>query len=395
MIPRSVPALVLLLLLGGCASLPSAGPLADEVDDNAGLQESFDAKGYVLVDVTPRVIAALTAEPVAPLFPADFGTGAASAGAVLGVGDSITIAIWEAGAGGLFTTAPVEGFQPGARNVIMPAQVVAPDGTVSVPYAGRIHVAGLQLHQVEDAIQARLAGKAIEPQVTVVLAHSLSDTVSVMGEVTTGARMSVGPRGLSVLEAIATAGGIHIPPDQAMVQLSRGGKTASMPFLSLLQQPQNNIPLIPGDVLTVVRQPKTVTVLGATGQNAIVPFETVTLTLEQAIAKSGGLNDERADPSGVYVFRFEPVALAQHLAPQQMPASLVQRLPRGATIPVVYRLNLGSVPSYFQARQFAMEDKDMIYVANARLSQVQKFLALVNAVISPAVTGVSVQNATK
>lgn len=380
------------LSLGGCASLPSAGPLADDIADDNASSEPYGVKGYVIVDVTPQIITALKNQPVPAFYPAGFDAVQPDARNALGVGDGITISIWEAGAGGLFTSAPAEGFLPGARNVIMPEQVIAPDGSITIPYVGRVHVAGMNLHQVEDAIQARLVGKAIEPQVTVVMAHSLSDTISVMGEVGTGGRLPVGPRGMRVLEAIAAAGGIHIAAGQAMVQIARGGKVASIPFLTLLQSPPDNIYLAPGDVLAVVAQPSTVIALGATGKNAIIPFETVDLGLDEAIAKAGGLLDERADPSGVYVLRFEPAALAARLAPSQLsPAQLAP----DAQVPVVFHLDLKSVTSYFRARQFTMRDKDMIYVANARLSQVQKFLALVNAVISPAVTGITIQNATK
>ena len=69
----------------------------------------------------------------------------------------------------------------------------------------------------------------------------------------------------------------------------------------------------PGDVVSVARDPQTFTAAGATGQNAVVPFDAIGITLDQAIARAGGLNDNRADPSGVFVIRFERAEDYDHL----------------------------------------------------------------------------------
>ena len=84
-----------------------------------------------------------------------------------------------------------------------------------------------------------------------------------------------------------------------------------MPYNAILARPTENIFLRGGDTLTVVRQPQTFTVFGATGRNAVVPFEADIITLEEAVAKAGGLLDYRADPTGVFLFRYEPVGLVE------------------------------------------------------------------------------------
>jgi polysaccharide export outer membrane protein len=61
------------------------------------------------------------------------------------------------------------------------------------------------------------------------------------------------------------------------------------------------------------------------------------------------------------------------------------------TSPVVYRLDLSDAKSYFFARRFPVEDKDVIYVANARLNELQKFFTLLNTITGPVITGIVVK----
>ena len=86
-----------------------------------------------------------------------------------------------------------------------------------------------------------------------------------------------------------------------------------MPMERLVSNPAENIYAQPGDVLTLVRVPQTYSVLGATGQNAQITFNAERITLVEALAKAGGLQDLRSDPTGVFLFRFEPPAVVAAL----------------------------------------------------------------------------------
>jgi polysaccharide export outer membrane protein len=101
-----------------------------------------------------------------------------------------------------------------------------------------------------------------------------------------------------------------------------------------LAYPEKNVYAVPEDVITVVRDPQTFTAFGGTGRNAQVPFDAAGITLEEAIAKAGGLLDYRADPAGIFLLRFEPTPLVAQLARNRdLPSA-------GDLVPVVYRLNL-------------------------------------------------------
>ncbi len=112
--------------------------------------------------------------------------------------------IWEAGAGGLFS-APLQmdRFSPGSRTATIPEQAVARDGTISVPYAGRIVVAGRTGAQVQAAIERQLQDKAIQPQVLVTVSRPIANTVAVTGEVAGGGRIPLSTKGDRLLEVIA------------------------------------------------------------------------------------------------------------------------------------------------------------------------------------------------
>jgi polysaccharide export outer membrane protein len=265
--------------------------------------------------------------------------------------------------------------------------VVGSDGALTIPFAGRVPVVGKLPVEVQREIQKRLADKAIEPQALVTIAKSVNDTVTVSGEVVSGARVPLSLNGDRLLDVIAAAGGAKAPVYDTFVRLSRGGVTATMPLAALVANPAENIYARPGDVLTLVRLPQSFAVLGATGRNAQVDFGAEKLTLIEALAKAGGLLDMRSDPAGVFLFRFEPPRVTSAIGAPPLPIG------PGGDSPVVYRLDMSDPNAYFLAQRFPVEDKDIIYVANAQLDELQKFFTLLNTVTTPVLTGVVIKNA--
>ena len=306
-----------------------------------------------------------------------FGDRRLSAEPVIGVGDTVSVTIWEASAGGLFS-APMlnDKVSAGANSATIPEQVVGRDGAITVPYAGRVRVAGRTPRAVQGDIERALAGKAIQPQVLVNVTHSISNAVTVGGEVAAGARVPLSVKGDRVLDVIATAGGVRAPVNETFVELSRGATTSRAPLSRITADPRENIYLQPGDVLTLVRDPQTFIAYGATGRNAEIPFEADGVNLAQALAKAGGLDDSRSDPQGVFIFRFETPSVARAIRPgSQLVAS-------GQRTPIVYRLNLRDPNSLFVMQNFPIANHDVIYVSNAPFTEVSKVMAVVNGGLS-------------
>jgi polysaccharide export outer membrane protein len=369
--------------IGGCSTLPTAGPTTGQVVDQA---VKDDQARFDVVDIDDKVVAALLAQPVQS-FRAQFQKYGKPADPKIGIGDTITVTIWEAAAGGLFGSSPTTGVSPGSRSVTIPEQVVARDGAISVPFADRVPVAGKSPVEVQRTIEQRLAEKAIEPQTIVTITKSVTNAATVSGEVVNGARVPLSVNGDRLLDLIALAGGAKSPIYDTFVRLSRDGVTVTIPMETLVSDPAENVYGWPGDVLTLVRIPQTFAVFGATGQNTQVSFSAEKVTLAEALAKAGGLLDLRADPAGVFLFRFEPPSVVGALKAPPLATG------PGGSSPVVYRLDLSDANSYFFAQRFPVEDKDIIYVANARLNELQKFFTLLNTITGPVITGIVVKNA--
>ncbi|HMD65083.1 MAG TPA: polysaccharide biosynthesis/export family protein [Stellaceae bacterium] len=366
---------------GGCSTLPTAGPTTGQVVDQA---VKDDQQRFDVVDVDDNVVSTLLAQPAESLR-TRFQKYGKSPDPKIGIGDTIAVTIWEAAAGGLFGAGITAGVSPGSRSVTIPDQVVARDGAITVPFADRIPIAGKSPIEVQRIIEQRLAEKAIEPQVLVNITKSVTNSATVSGEVVAGARVPLSVNGDHLLDVIALAGGAKAPVYDTFVRLSRDGVTATIPMEKLVSDPAENIYAWPGDVLTLVQVPQTFSVFGATGQNMQVNFGAKEITLAQALAKAGGLQDLRADPAGVFLFRFEPPDVVGALKAAPL------AIGPGGSSPVVYRLDLSDANSYFFAQRFPVEDKDVIYVANARLNELQKFFTLLNTITGPVITGIVVK----
>lgn len=376
----------LLILIGvagplvGCSALPSQGPTASQVLEEASYQTQDFTPRYLIAPLDQRVASILERDS-RPSLHGKFGDRRGAPATVIGVGDSVSVTVWEAASGGLFSSSAITGVTAGSHSAVIPNQAVGLDGSITVPYAGRIHVAGQTPQQVERIIVDRLVGKAIEPQALVTIASNVSNTVSVTGEVTSGAKVPISPRGDRILDVIAAAGGVRAPVHESFIALSRGGATVKVPMQLLLAHPQENIFVRPWDTISVLREPQTFTVFGATGRNAMVNFDAIGVTLEEAVAKSGGLLDGQADPQGVFLLRTEPIEIARALDPA-FPID-----PDARMVNVVYQINLKDAGAYFLARKFAVHNKDVMYIASAPVTQFYKVMQLFNTVVQPGLTG--------
>ena len=376
-------------LAGGCSVLPAAGPTARQVDAGAEVAtpDGLFAR-YEIIDITPAVVEALRTRPLDSLL-ASFGDHRPSLEPVIGIGDMVAISVWEAGSGGLFSGPLVaDRFSAGSKSALIPEQVVARDGAISVPYAGRIQVLGRRPQDVQGLIENELAGKAIQPQVLVSVTKPISQTVTVTGEAAAGARIPLTMRGDRLLDVVATAGGVRSPVNETFIRLSRGNLTATVPMTTVVSNPRENIYLRPGDVLTLVRDPQTFLAVGALGNATELPFSADGITLAQALAKARGLSDFQADPTGTYIFRFEPAAVVRKLNP----ASKLLGTP---LVPVVYRVDMRDPNSLFLTQAFRMRNRDLVYVSNAPFTELQKVLSVFSTVAAPVAGAASIYSAAR
>src|SRR6516164_3262008 len=398
---RLAKALVLptiLVALGGCSWTPTAGPLGHQVNGDAtstvgpvGLADGPASIPYALVKLTPEIVSLVGRyEPrgLSGVFP---DKQVPPSKIKFGIGDVVSVSIFEAAAGGLFIPAEAS-VRPG-NFVTLPNQPVDTKGFISIPYAGLVPAAGKTPAQVEREIVDRIKNRAIEPQAVVALVTANSSLITVIGEINstftsspTG-RLPAQPSGERLLDVITRAGGLREQGQDLWVVLERQGRRSTVPFGSLIYEPGNNIWAWPGDTIYLYKEPQTFLAFGATGVQGQFAFSAGTasaagaassawrMTLAEGVATASGLLDLQADPGSVFLFRREPRELAEKLG---VDCSKME----GPTVPVVYSVSFVDPAGYFLATQVQMHNKDVIFAANAQAVDITKFAGFLNTLIS-------------
>jgi polysaccharide export outer membrane protein len=343
--------------LSGCAA---SGPQGLAV--RAGTHLDPEALHYAFVPVTPKVTKVLAGAE--PRLVSEFRDRRPPPNIRFGIGDVLHVTIFEAHAGGLFIPSEA-GVRPG-NFIDLPTQAVDEKGNITIPYAGNIRAKGRTQTQLQNAIVDALKNRAIEPQVIVSMARQETSMVNVFGDVRTPGRYPALQGGERILDTLSRAGGPATPGPDVWIILDRNGRRAISPFGALVYEPKNDIWTHPNDTIFLYSEPQTFLSFGALGSQRQIPFGAWRVTLAEAIAKAGGLNDNQADPASVFLYRGET---RKTLDAMGVDTSQF----KGPIIPVVYNLNLLDPSGYFLASQFEMRNKDVIYVSNSASIEMAKF----------------------
>jgi polysaccharide export outer membrane protein len=341
----------LVLGAGGCTALPGDGPWMGGAQSG-----STEALPFDVIDLTPTTVVAYR-QPESPDRPSSAASNLSAAVHIaIAPGDSLRVRIYERYGGNIFPT--ISGMAAD-----LGVQRVAEDGTIKVPVVGVVQVAGLGLNQVEDRIIQQLGNKVQEPEVIVDFDSPRTQTVMVSGDVKKPGRWSILDDIRTVVDAINAAGGpsgggstLAVPANQLEVVVRRQGQVILRGQLSDLLAGAD-IPVQKGDEIVVRSNPRVYTVLGAVLKSGNVEMTKANLSLLEALGNVGGLQDQRANKTGVYVFRMgdlinNPTARAR-----------------------VFRLDLYQPVSIFIAQEFGVQARDVVYVTNAPLYEYDKILS--------------------
>lgn len=368
---RALTALSGLALLGACATLPASGPTAGDI--TRGARSDENRLGFKIVDVDAPVLQSIVAHDAAveAATPTLASLAAIGRNDVVGPGDVLAVGIYEVGVslfGGGRNIG--EGYDPSARGENFPVVVVDRDGMIRLPYVGRLDVGGRTPAEIQAMIEGGLRGKSQSPQALVAVKLNVSSTVYVAGDVRKPGRFELTLQRERLLDAIALAGGAFNSSEDTIVRFNRGDRTLEERLGRIRSAAADDLVLIPGDRIELIKRPRTFIVLGATSKVSQVSFETGDLSLAEAVARAGGPTDQSADPTAVFLFRYDPA-----------PA-----MPAATDTPVIYRLNMMQPASYFLSQRFAVRDKDVIYIANAAANRPAKLVNIINQLFSPFVT---------
>lgn len=358
---KPIAALALVGMVAACG-LPQLGPNKRQIFAGS-VQKQGDA---FVVSVNDRVTRATA---VAPAF--GFSSSFSSAGLVtsdiIRPGDVLGLTIWENVDDGLLANTGVNA---------TPIQEVQVDsaGFIFVPYAGSVRASGNTPNELRELITSRLRDQTPDPQVEVRRVAGDGSTVSLSGK--------IGGQGVYPIERptrtlsamLAKAGGITIEASIAQITVIRGDQRGKIWFQDLYDNPRLDIALRPGDRILVEEDSRSFTALGATSQQARVPFKSQNLSALEALAQVGGLVATSSDPTGVFVFRNEPAEIANPVLGRN-DLQGAQRM--------VYVLNLKEPNGLFHARDFVIRDGDTIYVTEAPYAQWTKTISLIAGSLTP------------
>lgn len=357
---KSVALLVVLATLASCA-LPRVGPNKREIYEGS-VQKSGDA---FIVSVNDRVTRATAVQPALG-FSQDFLRAGKLGSDTIRPGDTLGLTIWENVDDGLLAG------EAQSQTVLEEVQVDGA-GFIFVPYAGRIRAAGNTPEAIRRIITAKLDEQTPDPQVEVRRLAGNGSTVSLIGAVNGQGVYPIEAPTRTLSTMLAAAGGVAIPPEVAQVTVIRGQHRSKVWFQDLFKHPEFDIALRGGDRILVEQDTRAFTALGATGSQARVTFETQTLSAIEAIATVGGLTANAADPTGVFIMRNEPAAIANQVL-GRTDLEGAQRL--------VYVLDLTQPNGVFMARDFAVRDDDTLYVTEAPFAQWGKVISALTGTLS-------------
>jgi polysaccharide export outer membrane protein len=367
------------LILSACTSLGASGPNAGRVLEAA--ETDILGTRVQVIDINTSVAARAAQMAHGRGFAEELGESPPF-GTVIGQGDLIGVTVWEAPPAvlfGMLSSASTSG--PATisigRNTEIPPQMVDDQGQITLPFVGTLEVAGRTPRQLEETIRRRLEGVANQPQVIVTITGNASANVTVVGEVASSARVPLTPRGERLLDVIAAVGGVKQEIDKVTIQVTRDANVFSMPLERLVREPHHNIRLRPDDVVAAYFQPFSFTSLGASGLNAEVPFEASGITLAQGLGRINGLQDNRANLKGVFIFRWEDPASLINAATVDSSGPGPGPGPNG-TVPVIYRIDLSEPATFFAAQNFPLRNRDILYISNAPGVDLQKFVTVLS-----------------
>jgi polysaccharide export outer membrane protein len=326
---RSVYAVILGLGLSACADGASEFPVT------LSAQQALD-NNVVIVRLDEENIGSFSGERSQPPTMEGRLSGQASWNYTVGSGDILNVLVFNHPE----LTMPAG---PERRSAETGFRVQS-DGTFFYPFVGQVQAAGLAPEQIRANLMVGLAEFITDPQLEVRVAAFNSQAVNITGAVATPQRLPVTTVPLTLLDAVNAAGGLDPEANAERVTIQRNGRSYQVDLDGFLARGliANNPMLGSGDVVYVpARASEEVFILGEVGRPAGIDLAGEDVSLTQALARQGGIDELRADSRGVFVFRGDSANMT------------------------VFQLSVTSPTGFLLGTRFYLEPGDVVYVTRS------------------------------
>lgn len=296
----------------------------------------------------------------------------------VGAGDILNITIWDHPE----LTIPAGSY----RSAQEAGHWVHSDGKIFYPYIGFVNVKGKTVVEIRKYIADKLVKFVESPQVDVNLAAFRSQKMYVTGEINQPGQQAITNVPLTLLDAINQGGGLTATADWRNVTLTRAGQSESISLYKLMQRgdlTQNRL-MQGGDIIHVPRNDaQKVFVFGEVVKANMLKIDRSGMTLTEALAGVGGIDELKADATGVFVIRSVPRdiqnqgflnAYQQSKSPDGKSADSVAN---------IYQLDIGDASALMTGTEFTLEPYDVVYVTAAPLTRWNRVISQ----LLPTITG--------
>ena len=259
----------------------------------------------------------------------------------IGSGDVLNIMVWAHSD----LNSPIQQSNPQTNQVSRGAWVDE-GGYITYPLAGKIQAKGKTLDELQNTLTSLLKRYIKNPQVAINVTEFRSQRISVSG-------------------AINQAGGVTQSADTQHIKWTHNGVDRTLSLQDMLQygdMSQNHL-LSHGDIVYVPNSSNNkIYIMGEVGKQATLPIGNHGLNLTQALGEVGGMNQNYADATGVFVIR---------------------RAPEDAAKPIhIYQLNLKDATSYALGSEFKLRSEDTVYVTAAPVTRWNRVMSQITNSIS-------------
>jgi polysaccharide export outer membrane protein len=282
---------------------------------------------------------------------------------VIAAGDLLSITIWDAAENSLLVGA-------GQRVTQLDDLQVAPNGEIFLPFVGNVNVTGLTATAARSRIETKLLSSSPSAQVQLSMAPGQSKTVNLVSGVASPGRYPLPDRNYGVLSLLSEGGGVVSSLVNPQIKLFRGEQIYSTSVDRLFANPSLDTTLQGRDRVIVEEEDRMFLSLGATGTQAQHLFPDDLVSALDALAIIGGLDEDRANATGILILRTYPQRSIGGDGPSKSW--------------VVFTLDLTSADGLFSAKSFEVMPGDLIYGTESPVTSARSILALFGATLGVA-----------